>query len=283
MRSVFKPTIVHSLAVAVLLAGPALGQDQSQPEAHSYDPPLPENMTLDATLDFAADGPPSSWPSPIHDNPVLSFTLIELLEYRISDDRPDEIGWDSQGWIGNDDRKFWWKSEGASILDGPDQGEADVQALYAEPLGAFWFLQAGIRYEQTWSPGDTDGHFSGVLGVQGLAPYRFDVEPTLYLTDDGDLLAQLTTSYDLYVTQRVVLQPRFEFNLSAQDVSDAGLGAGFNDLSLDLRLRYEIHREFAPYIGVRYTTLLGETANIAERLGEDVDELLFVLGVRIAF
>ena len=247
------------------------------------DPPLPEGVTLDQMLDSAEAPPPDSWPEPIHDNPILSFTLLELLEYRVSEDDRDQFGWDAQGWIGNDDHKFWWKSEGAAVFDGPDEGEADFQALYARPLSAFWYVQAGVRYDQAWTPGDSDGRFSGVLGVQGLAPYKFDLEPTLFLTDDGDLLAQLTASYDLYLTQRLVLQPRIELNVSAQDVPESGLGAGFNDLSLDLRLRYEIRREFAPYVGVRYTTLLGETADIAERGGGETDDLQFVIGVRIAF
>jgi len=276
-------TIVSPIAASVVLFNAGIAAAQHDAPAHKYEPPLPEGMTLDETLDYAAQDPPASWPEPIHDNPVLSFTMFELLEYRFADDRRDELGWDAQGWIGNDDHKFWWKSEGAASLDGPDEGDADIQALYARPLSAFWYLQAGVRYDQTWSRDNSQERLSGVLGVQGLAPYKFDLEPTLFLTDDGDLLAQMTASYDLYLTQRLVLQPRTEFNLSAQDLPEYEAGAGLNDIDLELRLRYEIRREFAPYVGVRYTTFLGETADIAERGGEAVDDLQFVFGVRIAF
>ncbi len=287
MTHMHRPFIgILTLASASLLTpNSAWGQHRDPPPQTSPDsaPLLPEGLTLEQTLDFAANPPPASWPQPVHDNPVLSFTLVELLEYRLGNERRDELGWDTQGWIGNDDHKFWWKSEGAATLNGRSAGDADLQALYAKPLSAFWFLQAGVRYNQMWSGGNTKGQFSGVLGLQGLAPYKFDLEPTLYLTSNGDLLAQLTASYDLYLNQRLVLQPRLEFNLSAQDIPDFGLGAGFNDLSFDLRLRYEIRREFAPYVGVRFTTFLGETADIAELGGEAVDDLQFVFGVRIVF
>ncbi len=255
----------------------------SQPEYAESEPPLVEGDSLEQALDAAAAGPPESWPDPIHDNPVLSFTLFDLLEYRVSDDKRDEFGWDAQGWIGNDDHKFWWKSEGAAVFDGPNEGDAEFQALYAKPFSAFWVAQAGVRYENAWAPGDSNDRMSLVLGVQGLAPYRFEVEPSLFLTDDGDLLGQLTASYDLYLTQRVVLQPRTDLNLSAQDIPAYGVGAGFNDLSLGLRLRYEIRREFAPYVGVQFNTLLGETSGIARRAGSDVDDMQVVFGFRIAF
>lgn len=254
-------------------------------EASAQDiaPPLPEGKSLDQTLDEAAAGPPASWPPPVHDNPTLSFVLFELLEYRVSEDAPDEFGWDIQGWLGNDDHRFWWKSDGDVGLDGSSLGNADLRLLYARPISPFWYLQAGVRYDRVWSPGESQDRASLVLGAQGLAPFKFDLEPELYITDDGDVLATVTASYDLYVTQRLVLQPRTEINLSAQDVPDYGLGAGFNDLSLELRLRYEFAREFAPYVGVRYTTLLGETADITRENGDSVDDVQFVIGFRIAF
>ncbi len=257
---------------------PATNTDADYPH-----PPLAEGTTLDEVLDAAAKPAPESWGPPIHDNAVYSYTLFELFEYRFSDTGRDQIGWDTQGWIGNDDHKFWWKAEGDVILDGADEGDADLQALYAKPISAFWYLQAGVRYEQSWEPGSTDERFSAALGVQGFAPYKFDVEPTLYLTDDGDLLAQFTASYDLYLTQRIVLQPRIELNASAQDLPGSNLGAGVNNIDFDLRLRYEFRRELAPYVGVRYGRLTGETAGIVRRSGGDDNDLFWLFGVRIAF
>ncbi len=247
------------------------------------DPPLPEGLTLDEVLDYAENPPPASWPKPLHDNAVYAFTLIELFEYRFSNEGRDELGWDVQGWVGNDDHKFWWKTEGDAIFDGADEGGIDLQAFYAMPLSAFWYLQVGVRYEQAWEPGSLDERFSAALGIQGFAPYKFDLEPTLYLTDDGDVMAQLTASYDLYITQRLVLQPRIELSASAQDIPESDLGAGVHGADFDFRLRYEISREFAPYIGVRYSTVFGETADISSRNGDEDHDLLFIVGARIAF
>jgi copper resistance protein B len=258
-------------------------EDKSPPSSPYEDPPLAEGTTIDEALRAAAAGPPDSWPEPVGDNPTLAFTFIEQLEFRSSDDQSDQFAWDAQGWIGNDNAKFWWKSEGAANLDGPSAGDAEFQALYAKPISPFWFLQAGLRYENTWGPGDSKNRTSLVLGLQGLAPYKFELEPVLFLTEDGDLLGRLTASYDIYITQRLALQPRSELNVSASDVSDWALGSGFNDLSLELRLRYEIRREFAPYVGLSYLTLLGETANIAESGGSSTDDLQIVFGIRLAF
>jgi len=267
---------------------PAPGHEQMQPMGSplgaSYElPPLVDGMTLDEALAASAAGPPESWPEPVGDNPVLTFTLIEQLEFRMSNDDPDQFAWDAQGWIGNDDHKFWWKTEGAAVFDGPDNGDAEFQALYAKPISPFWYLQAGLRYENGWAPGDSKDRASLVLGLQGLAPYKFELEPVLFLTEDGDLLARFTASYDLYITQRLALQPRSAINFSASDVADYGLGEGINDASLELRLRYEIRREFAPYVGLNYLTLVGETADIGRRAGSTVDNFQIVFGIRIAF
>ena len=286
---------VAVLVLALLLAGPAAAQ-QTPPPGHDghgpatrssapreLDPVLPEGFTLDEMLDYAAKPPPASFGEPVHDDAVFTFTQFELLEYRITDGGRDELGWDAQGWIGTDDHKFWWKSEGESVFDGPDEGSANVQLLYATPISPFWYLQGGVELERTWEPGDTHGRSSAVLGLQGIAPYQFDVEPTLFLTDHGEVLGQLTASYYLYLTQRWALQPRIELGASAQDVPDLGFGAGMNYGDFSLRLLYEVRREVAPYVGVRYYTLFGETADIAARSGQDDEQLQLVFGVRLTF
>ena len=246
-------------------------------------PLLPDGKTLDETLDFAARPTPRSFGDPVADDMVFTFTQFELLEYRVTDDGRDELGYDAQGWIGTDDRKLWWKSEAEMSFDGPDEGSANLQLLYATPISPFWFLQAGVELEQAWEPGDTHERASAVLGLQGILPYQFDVEPALLLTDDGELLAQLTASYYLYLTQRWVLQPRIEFGASAQDVPERGFGAGMNYGDFSLRLLYELRREVAPYVGVRYYTLFGETADIAEEGGNEDEQLQLVFGVRLTF
>lgn len=287
-----------ALAMTLPMAAPAVAQStrpaESQPLSltlqpatltppASSGPPLPEGFTLDSLLDYAAKPPPASFPSPVDDNAIYSWTLFELLEYRFSDKGRDEVGWDVQGWVGNDDHKFWWKTEGAALFDGPDNGEGEVQALYATPISPFWYFQVGTRFDVAYEPGETDERFSGVIGLQGIAPYQFELEPTLFITDDGDVLPRFTASYYLYLTQRLVLQPRVEIDASFQDVPESGLGAGLNEGAFDLRLLYEIKREFAPYVGVRYRVRFGETGDIAERNGQQADDVQFVLGARLVF
>lgn len=263
--------------------GHGAASQPAEPRAFRLDPVLPEGFTLDEMLDYAAKPPPAAFGKPVDDNGIFTFTQFELLEYRVTNDGRDQLGYDSQGWIGTDDHKFWWKSEGEMSFDGPDEGSANVQLLYATPISAFWFLQAGVELERTWDPGDTHERSSAVLGLQGIAPYQFDVEPALFLTDHGELLGQLTASYYLYLTQRWVLQPRLELGASAQDVPDLGFGAGMNYADVSLRLLYEVRREVAPYVGVRYYTLFGETADRAARSGGEDEQLQLVFGVRLTF
>lgn len=291
-------TLLLALASLLVIAGRA-GAQHTQPDGHAghgsasqpalsldlrpSDPLLPEGKTLDQMLDYAAKPTPASFGPPVDDNAIYSFTQFELLEYRVSDAGRDQLGWDAQGWVGSDDHKFWWKTEGDVVFDGPDEGDADVQLLYATPISAFWYLQVGVQVEESWDPGNTHERFAGVLGLQGIAPYQFDLEPTLFITDDGDVLPQLTASYYLYLTQRLVLQPRVEINAAFADVPESDLGAGLTNGRFDLRLLYEVRREFAPYVGVRYHALFGETADLAEENGVDDHEWLFLFGARITF
>lgn len=283
-----------SVGLVFMLAIPAAGQHHADSNSGNHTqihddgqkdskPPLPEGMTLDQLLDYAKYPPPTDWTKPVHDNALYAFTLIELFEYRFSKNDRDEVGWDAQGWIGNDDHKFWWKTEGEASFDGNEEGVADLQALYAMPISAFWYFQVGVQYQQAWEPGSTDERFAFAIGVQGLAPYKFELEPTLLFTDDGDVIAQLTASYDIYLTQRLVLQPRIELSASLDGISASSQGAGIHGGDFDLRIRYEFSREFAPYMGVRYSQLFGETADIASKAGDADHDLLFILGWRFAF
>ncbi len=111
-------------------------------------------------------------------------------------------------------------------------------------------------------------------------PYRFDIEPALFITEEGDVSARLEAEYDLLLTQRLIL---LEVEIAGQDVEKFGVGEVFNDVELGLRLRYEIRREFAPYIGVNWTRLLGNTADFARQEGSEVDNVAFVAGVRMWF
>jgi copper resistance protein B len=117
----------------------------------------------------------------------------------------------------------------------------------------------------------------------GLSPYKFELDNALYLSEDGDITFEIEAEYDLRITQRLVLQPRAEMGFAFQDIPERSLGAGMTDVKIDLRLRYEIKRGFAPYFGVRSRFLVGETDNIAEATGEDSEQLFFLAGFRFAF
>jgi len=134
-----------------------------------------------------------------------------------------------------------------------------------------------------WTRDDYEDRWSGVIGLQGMAPYMFEIDASLYVSEDGDATAEFEAEYDLRITQRLVLQPRAELAFAAQDIPERDLGAGITDAVADLRLRYEIKREFAPYIGVRYRTLVGETDNNAEAAGADSEQVFFMAGILFAF
>lgn len=263
--------------IALLLARAAVAQPVE-------DPPLPEGMSLDDVLDYAAKPPPEHFPNPVPDDRIYWFTFIEQLEYRIADDSaPDHVGWEAQGWVGGDFHKFWWKSEGEAVFEGSDEGESENDFLYSRLISPFWSLQGGVQYANEWGDSDYEDRWSAVVALQGLAPYKFELDTSLYLSEDGDLTLAAEGEYDLRITQRLVLQPRAALGMSAQDIPERDLGSGLTDLTLDLRLRYEIRRELAPYLLVRYTTALGETEDIAEAAGVDTEQWYFGAGLRFAF
>ncbi|WP_284126363.1 copper resistance protein B [Parerythrobacter aestuarii] len=202
--------------------------------------------------------------------------MVERLEARIRNGE-DAFLWDVQGWYGGDIDRVFVKSEGEGELGGSVE-DAEVQLLYSRAIAPFFDLQTGARLDL--EP-ETRSHL--VLGVQGLAPYMFHVDGALFLSDRGDLTARLEGEYDQKITQRLILQPRVELEAAAQDIPEREIGAGFTKFETGLRLRYEIAREFAPYIGVGYEAKLGETAEIARSNGEDPDGFAVLLGIRAWF
>ena len=210
-----------------------------------------------------------------------SMLMLERLEARIGNGE-DAYLWDVQGWTGGDIDKLWIKSEGEGVF-GRDTGggrveDAELQALWSHAIGPWFDLQAGVRHDI-----EPDSRTHAVLGVQGLAPYMFEVDAAAFLSVGGDLTARIEGEYDQRITQRLILQPRTEIALAAQDIPAIGVGAGVSQIELGLRLRYEIRREFAPYVGVGYSAKLGRTADYARAQGEDSDALAALIGVRAWF
>ena len=224
----------------------------------------------------------SSWPSPVADTALYSFVLFDLLEYQRTSDL-DALRWDILGWLGGDYNRFWFKSEGRKVFTSRESSEVEAQALYGRLIAPFFDVQVGLRYDQRLQRGANPTRVYAVIGLQGLAPYWFDIEPTLFISNKGKVSARLTATYDVLLSQRLVLQPRLEINGAFQKDEAIGIAAGLNDVELGGRLRYEIRREFAPYIGVTWKESIGATHRLTTREGGDPSHLAFVAGVRLWF
>lgn len=208
---------------------------------------------------------------------TMNQIMFNLAEYRMVEGR-DGYRWDGEAWFGGDINRLTLKSEGEGAF-GERVESAEIQALYSRAIGPYFNLQAGIRHDLKPNPSRT----YATIGFEGLAPYWFEVEGALFLSNKGDLLGRLEGYYDQRISQRLVLQPRAELNFSAQDVPENRIGAGLSSAELGLRLRYEITRQFAPYVGVSYDAKTGQTARYARADGEDPTSTNFVAGVRIWF
>jgi len=215
-------------------------------------------------------------PAAAEGSQILTFVEADQFEYRVGED--NTFSWEAQGWIGDDYHKLWFKTQGDDLIDGPVQN-AEMQVLYSRVIAAFWDLQLGARYDV--NPNPSRGY--AVFGVQGLAPYFFDVDAAAFVSNKGDVSARLEAEYELLITQRLIAKPSAEINAAIQDVEELGIGSGLSEVELGMRFRYEIVRELAPYLGVSWERAIGPTADRARRNGTDVGELTFVTGVRFWF
>jgi copper resistance protein B len=221
----------------------------------------------------------SKWPSPVADNANYSYVLFDLLEFqRIRG--INALRWDALGWYGGDKRRLWIKSEGEQYTSSRTGGEADVQALYGKLIAPFFDLQAGVRYEKHFETNNPQRVFA-VVGLQGLAPGRFDIEPAFSVSNKGKTSVRFSGTYDTLLTQRLILQPRFETEIAFQRDSEFGVVRGVNDVEIGLRLRYEIRRELAPYFGVTFRQSFDATAQRVQREGGVPNALEFVIGLRM--
>ena len=202
---------------------------------------------------------------------------IKADEFETSDSSDQSLTWDGQAWFGKTLRRFWLKSEGERVHGETEAFE--LQALYSNAVSTYWDFQAGIRHDFEPSP-QLDW---AVLGLQGLAPYFFEIETALFLSEEGDLALRLKAEYDLLLTQRLILTPEFEVNLYQDDMPDQALGSGLADIDAGLRLRYEIRREFAPYIGINWHEKFNKTADFASLRGEEVSDTSVIVGLRFWF
>jgi len=214
---------------------------------------------------------------PAMDNGIYARALLEQAEDRWNG-RNQEFRYDGQAWVGTDYNKLWLKSEG-TVLNTGRFTDGQQEILYDRPISSYFDVQAGVRIDldsavtRTWA----------AFGVQGLSLYFFDNEATTYMSDQGRFAARLKGSYDLLITQRLILQPQAELNFYSKSDVARGTGSGFSDIDTGLRLRYEISRKFAPYIGVVYTGRFFQSADYARQEGEPASAVRFVFGLRTWF
>ncbi len=206
------------------------------------------------------------------------FLIAERLEYQSNDGAPALL-FEGQGWWGTDRNKLWVKSEVERDFDAGRFEEAEVQALWSRPVSRFFDFQAGVRHDFVRGADRT----FGVIGVQGLAPYWFEIDAAIFVSGEGDISARFEAEYDLLLTQRLILQPRTELNFAVQEVEEIGVGSGLSTAEIGVRLRYEFSRQIAPYVGVSWERAVGETADFARADGENVGAVSALAGVRLWF
>jgi len=226
--------------------------------------------------------PPKGWPSPVADERPYAFLRAEVLEYRPKGDESD-FRWDMQGWYGGDYNRLWVKSEGERNTAFKADYDIDFQMLYGRFIKKYYDFQIGVRGETQTFRKEEVARAHAVIGFQGLVPYRYEIESALFISQDGDVSARFQTSRDFLLTQRLILQARFETHAAIQRVERFTTGRGLNNVEFGLRLRYEIRRQIAPYIGVSLDRSFFDTADLVRQDGGTPSQMRFVAGARVWF
>ena len=210
------------------------------------------------------------------DDPILTMVKIDQLE-KTDIGNDNNTAWQAQAWLGKDLNKVWLKTEG-EVVDNTLE-EAEFQLLYSRAIAPYWDAQIGWRHDSKPTP-NRDWL---AIGVQGLAPYFFDTDVALFIGEGGNVGLRAEFEYELLLSQKWILSPEIEANFFSKNDEDVQTGSGLSDLSAGLRLRYEIKREFAPYLGVEWKKSFGTTADYLREHGEDRSDVQWVLGIKAWF
>jgi copper resistance protein B len=280
----FSPAFNVSAAQHQHPTQPPAAQKPKPVEDHSMHKPAPPSPSSDqprepipplTDADRAAAFPQELEGHTVHDSTLRSFVLFDQLEWRGDDSGGFNL--ENTSWFGGDVNRLWIRAEGES-----EDGRVDkaiVHALYGRSFSRWWDVVAGVR--QDFRPGDAQTW--AAVGIQGLAPYWFEVEATGYVGVGGRTHALLEVEYDLLLTNRLILQPVVELELHGKADPERGIGAGLSTIESGLRLRYEIRREFAPYIGITWDWKLFGTADLARERGEHTGATRVAVGLRTWF
>lgn len=213
-----------------------------------------------------------------NDDPLLTKVMIDQLELRDAhgDDSSNPVALEAAAWIGMDLHKLWLKTD-VELLNGKTT-ETEVQALYSHAIAPFWDLQMGVRHDS--KPASRNW---GVIGLQGTAPYFFDVDGALFMGESGAVGARFRAHRDVLITRQWILSPGLEVNAYGQNDRQTATGSGLADVEAGVRLRYEFRREFAPYMGVMWSKKFGNSATFARDAGEEVSATQWVVGLKVWF
>jgi len=237
----------------------------------STEPREPIPVPTDA--DRAAAFPPIAHGAMEHAPEINSLLLIDRLEHWDGKDSTGQA-WEATGWVGGNINRLWLRTDGERSKGRTES--STVEALYGRSVSPWWDVLVGVR--QDFRPADS--RTWAALGIQGLAPYKFESSATLYMGSGGQVLAKAEVEYDVLLTNRLILQPLLEATVAAKDEPEYGIGRGLNKVEAGLRLRYEFSRRFAPYIGISHERTFGDTAEYA---GDNARDTRWVAGVRMWF
>jgi copper resistance protein B len=211
-----------------------------------------------------------------HDNDIHEYLLLDKLEFRHGNGESG-LAWEANGWLGTDLDRLWLRSDGARA-DGRFES-ADVELLFGRSIRTWWDVVGGVR--QDFKPG-SDRTWAAI-GMQGLAPQRFEIAATAYVSAGSHTAARFEAEYRMLFANRLILQPVLDLWLYGKDDAARGIGSGFSTLEAGLRLRYEFTRRFAPYLGFELEHAFGNTASLRRTAGEVTTERRLVLGLRTWF
>ena len=250
------------------------GGQQGKPDlAADAAPRTPIPALTDA--DRAAALPPEGHGHAVHDERVVSYWLVDRLEWQDTDE--GSLAWEGVAWIGGDLNRVWLRTEGEATDGGVESANAEV--LYGRSISPWWDAVAGVRQNFGRGPSRT----YAAAGFQGLAPYKYEVEATAFVGANGRGGATLEAEYDTLITNRLILQWQGETTLYVKDDPAIGVGSGLSTIEAGARLRYEFSRRFAPYIGVEYERAFGRTADLRREDDESTRDTRLVAGIRFWF
>jgi copper resistance protein B len=262
--------ILSAALAAIGMQGAAAAGDEPTPSEREHVPPDPPqhfmgDMSKARMIELMQ----------MEDDGSVGTLVLDQLEWRGNDDVDAQV-WEFDAWYGDDYNKLWFETEGERV---DSEAGGRIELMWDRIISPWWSMQTGVRRDfgegppRTWLD----------LGVQGLAPYFFEVDAAIYVGEEGRTAFRFSGEYDMLLTQRLVVQPELEFNLYGEDDPENGLGSGLADVKVGVRLRYEIRREFAPYLGLQWERKFGGTAELARADGRDASELALVAGLRVWF